>query len=98
MSRIEAPSHPLRNQVVVIAGASSGIGRAAALQLAATGCRLVLATRRQASLRETAAQCEQHGGTAHAVATDVTDEADVDRLRMTRVWLRGRDRHALARR
>ena len=54
----------LRDKVVVITGASSGIGRVAALQFAREGCRVVLAARREASLREVAALCEDHGGAA----------------------------------
>jgi short-subunit dehydrogenase len=70
----------LRGKVVVITGASSGIGRAAALQFAMEGCRVVLAARREASLHEVAADCEKHGGSAYVVVTDVTRQADVQRL------------------
>jgi NAD(P)-dependent dehydrogenase (short-subunit alcohol dehydrogenase family) len=70
----------LAGKVVVITGASSGIGRAAALQFAAQGCRLVLAARRTESLQEVATECEGHGGSTHVVVTDITRPADVQRL------------------
>jgi NAD(P)-dependent dehydrogenase (short-subunit alcohol dehydrogenase family) len=75
------PRHvSLRDKVVVITGASSGTGRAAALQFAREGRRVVLAARREASLREVAALCEDYGGAALVVVTDTTCEADVQRL------------------
>jgi short-subunit dehydrogenase len=81
MRRPVRSRHPeLRGRVVVITGASSGIGRAAARQFAAEGCRLVLAARRESSLREVAAECEARGARTHVVVTDVTREADMERL------------------
>ena len=71
----------LRGKVVVITGASSGIGRAAALEFSRARCRLVLAARRLDALEETAALCREHGGVAHVVTTDVTVESDLRRLR-----------------
>lgn len=71
----------LTGQVVVITGASSGIGRATALALASRGCRLVLAARRAALLEGVAAECRARGADAVAVPTDVTREADVVALR-----------------
>src|SRR5688500_11506594 len=71
----------LRGQVVVITGASSGIGRAAALAFAEAGCRVVLAARRREALEETADLCRVRGGLALVVETDVTVEADLERLR-----------------
>ena len=71
----------LRGKVVVITGASSGIGRAAALQFASAGCRVALAARRVPALEEAAALCRERGGEAHVIATDVTLESDLQRLR-----------------
>jgi short-subunit dehydrogenase len=71
----------LRGKVIVITGASSGIGRAAALQFASAGCRVVLAARRVPALEEAAALCRDRGGQAHVVATDVTLESELRRLR-----------------
>jgi short-subunit dehydrogenase len=66
---------PFFNQVVVITGASSGIGRALALQLAGQGAKVVLAARRADLLEDVAAECRQNGGEALVVPTDVADEA-----------------------
>lgn len=71
----------LRGRVIVITGASSGIGRACALAFADAGCRLVLAARRMDALEETARLCRNRGGLAHVVRTDVTVEAELARLR-----------------
>lgn len=70
----------LSQKVVVITGASSGLGRAAAVQFAAQGALLVLGARREAALEETAALCRSAGGTAEVCVTDVTREAEVRRL------------------
>ncbi len=75
----------LSSSVVLITGASSGIGRATALAFADAGASLVLAARREQPLQETARQCEARGGQALAVATDVRDEAAVQRLADTAV-------------
>lgn len=69
--------------VVVITGASSGIGRATALRFANDGARLVLASRRQSALDELAAECRDAGGEAIGVATDVTVETEVRALAAT---------------
>lgn len=70
----------MANRVVVITGASSGIGEATALRLGAEGYRVVLAARRTDRLDEAAARITAGGGTAVARAVDVTDRDDVKAL------------------
>lgn len=64
-------NNSLQDKVVVITGASSGVGRAMAIELSKKGARLVLAARREEALQEVVAECEALGGTAIAVPTDV---------------------------
>ena len=73
-------SRELRDSVVVITGASSGIGRATAHALAEHGASVVLAARSEQSLREVAKECEAAGGRALAVPTDVSDKEAVQDL------------------
>ena len=70
----------LSGKTVVIAGASSGIGRGAAERLAALGANVVVAARRGDVLDELAAEIAAAGGSALAVATDVSDSGAVARL------------------
>jgi short-subunit dehydrogenase len=60
---------------IVLTGASEGIGRALALQLAAAQAHLVLAARDPTRLESVAAECRAKGAIAHAVPTDVADTA-----------------------
>src|SRR5215210_657878 len=70
----------LESKVVVITGASRGIGRATARLFAKCGASVVLAARREDALLEVAAECEARGGRALVVPTDVSDFRAVDNL------------------
>jgi NAD(P)-dependent dehydrogenase (short-subunit alcohol dehydrogenase family) len=70
----------LKDRVVVVTGASSGIGEACAVAFAHKGAKVVLAARRADRLASLVARIEEAGGEALAVATDVTDEAAVENL------------------
>lgn len=64
----------LSGRVAAVTGATSGIGEATALTLAAAGAAVALAGRREERLQKLAQRIENDGGRALAVATDVTDE------------------------
>ena len=69
-----------RDQVAVITGASSGIGKALALQLAGQGSRAVIAARRAERLEDVAEECRARGGEVLVVPTDVSAEAQCKAL------------------
>ena len=71
---------PLAKQVIVITGASSGIGLATARRAAAAGARVVLAARNGLALDETVAAIRAKGGRAAAVAVDVADQGAADTI------------------
>ncbi len=75
-----AKAKQIKDQVVVITGASSGIGRETALLLAEGGASVVLAARNTEALDEVARQVESRGGRALAVVTDVAQWGQVQRL------------------
>jgi NAD(P)-dependent dehydrogenase (short-subunit alcohol dehydrogenase family) len=70
----------LNDCVVVITGASSGIGRATARAFAEQGAIVVLAARRESALRELEKECATAGARALVVPTDVRDEEQVRAL------------------
>jgi NADP-dependent 3-hydroxy acid dehydrogenase YdfG len=73
-------SNNIEGKVVVITGASSGMGEAAARHLAAQGASVVLGARRIERLQSLADELNNQGGKALAVETDVTDPNQVQRL------------------
>jgi short-subunit dehydrogenase len=80
-----------REQVVVITGASSGIGRDAALRFAKGHSRLVLVSRRRDVLDQVAAECERRGAPAAiAIAADVSDDAQLQTVVDTAIASFGR--------
>jgi len=70
----------LKDQVALITGAGSGIGRASALRFAREGARVMFADLRDEHARETAAMIEKQGGTAKSVTVDVRVAADVEAM------------------
>lgn len=65
---------------IIVTGASEGIGRALALELAARGAHLSLAARDRSRLETLAQECRALGGEAHVIAMDVTSPQDCERL------------------
>jgi NAD(P)-dependent dehydrogenase (short-subunit alcohol dehydrogenase family) len=73
-------SGAIGNKVVLITGASSGIGRAAAVKCAAAGAEVLLVARTPEKLEETKVEIEEAGGKAHIHKCDLSDIADVERM------------------
>jgi short-subunit dehydrogenase len=71
---------PLADQVIVITGASSGIGLATARKAAEAGAAVVLASRNDDVLRAICAEINEAGGRAHPVAGDVGSPEDVEKI------------------
>ena len=74
------PDPDFRENVVIVTGASSGIGREIALHLAEQGAWLVLAARRADRLEAVAAACRERGGLALVVPTDVSQQEQCQAL------------------
>jgi short-subunit dehydrogenase len=72
--------HMIANGVIVITGASSGIGRATAIAFAEKQARLVLAARNEPTLEDVAEACRRHGSEVLVVPTDVRNEQAVMNL------------------
>lgn len=86
MTKTEQRKHAryqLQDKTVVITGASSGAGRAAAIEFARHGARVVLAARNLEALDEVEAICREMGALALAVKTDVTDAEAMQKLAAT---------------
>jgi short-subunit dehydrogenase len=71
---------PIKEQVIVVTGASSGIGLATALTAAKQGAKVVLAARSEETLRDVVAQIEGAGGEAIFVVADVGSREQVQRV------------------
>jgi NAD(P)-dependent dehydrogenase (short-subunit alcohol dehydrogenase family) len=84
------PHSDFRDNVVILTGASSGIGKELALLFAGRGARLTLAARNEPALHAVAAECRARGGSALVVRTDVTDKVQCRRLIDQTVQAHGR--------
>lgn len=73
-------SDNIEGKVVIITGASSGLGEAAARHLSSLGATVVLGARRVDRIEALAKELNDHGGRALAMATDVTRYLEVQRL------------------
>jgi NAD(P)-dependent dehydrogenase (short-subunit alcohol dehydrogenase family) len=73
-------SGAVSGKVVMITGASSGIGKAAATKIAAAGGTVLLVARTPEKLEETRSEIEEAGGTAHIHRCDLSEIADVERM------------------
>ena len=83
-------THNVKGKVIVITGASSGMGAAAATYLAARGASVVLGARRSDRIESLAREITEAGGKAIAMVTDVTKREDVRNLVDTAVQTYGR--------
>jgi NAD(P)-dependent dehydrogenase (short-subunit alcohol dehydrogenase family) len=73
-------SGKVKGRVVVITGGSSGIGKAAALKVAAAGAKLVICARGAEELAETKKEIEAAGGICHTYQVDLADLASCDKF------------------
>ena len=73
-------SNKIKGKVVVITGASSGLGEAAARLLAKEGAKVALGARRGERLKKLVDELDRNGGKALAVVTDVTNREQVKKL------------------
>src|SRR4051794_33751657 len=80
MSPLRSRAAPIDGRVIVVTGATSGLGRAAALEFAGHPPRLVLAARDEDALAVVASECRAAGAAVVMVPTDVSDATAVDAL------------------
>ena len=73
----------LENQIAVVSGASSGIGRSIALDLARHGAEVYLVSRRREVLESVAREAHAEGGQAHVCCADLTRDEDIHDLSAT---------------
>lgn len=85
-----APKRKIADQVVVITGASSGIGRECAIEMVRRGAVVVAAARNREALESLAASLVSSPGRVHTMVADVTDQEQVERLARTTVERFGR--------
>ncbi|MFF7734521.1 SDR family oxidoreductase [Streptomyces sp. NPDC007984] len=72
--------HGLKDRIVLVAGAATGLGAASARRLAGDGARVVVGDLNREGAEETAAGIRAEGGEAVAVEFDISDDASVERL------------------
>jgi NAD(P)-dependent dehydrogenase (short-subunit alcohol dehydrogenase family) len=70
----------MQGQVAIVTGASSGIGKATAIKFATEGAQVVLVARHIDSLDLVAKEIQANGGTCRAIAADVTQESEIERI------------------
>jgi len=80
----------MQNKVVVITGATSGIGKALAYEFAAKGAKVVIGARTHDKLVEIAEDIKRNGGEIAYAQTDITKEADCKNLMLTAVEMFGK--------
>jgi len=78
-----AANDPIQGKVVILTGASSGLGEASARALSERGAKLVLAARREERLQELTDEIKNSGGDAVYKVTDVADRSQVEALAAT---------------
>ncbi len=70
----------LKGQVALVTGSGRGIGKAIARRFASEGAAIILAARTETEVKQVAAEIEGQGGKAMAVAADVSQEADCEKI------------------
>lgn len=71
----------MKNKVVIVTGAGTGLGKAVAIKLAEEGAQVVLVGRRKEKLQDVAQIIKNSGGQSLIIPADITDQDDVQRLR-----------------